>query len=416
MKSDMTRRDFVRTAATAAALAHLPLVHAGGRTDTTLRVGLIGCGGRGTGAVEDILAAADNVKIVALADLFPDRLESSRAYLRELNHEAIQIDDAHCFTGFDAYKKLLETDVNYVILTAPPGFRPLHFAAAIEAGKHVFMEKPVAVDPVGVRKIIEYGEQARKKGLGVLAGTQRRHDKAYNEVIKRIHDGQIGQILAGRAYWSTGGVWPPSEREPDASDMQYQIRNWIYYDWLSGDQPCEQHIHNLDVLNWVLQSPPVSAVGVGGRQVRIAPEFGNVFDHFSVDYEYPNGVHVLSMCKQQDNTAENVSEAVVGSKGHSDPASWIDGANPWKFESEAPNPYVVEHADMIASIRKGEPINEARQVAESTLTAILGREACYTGKLITWDEIMASTLDLSPAQYEFGPHAFRPVAMPGQSK
>lgn len=409
-----TRREFLITSTAAAASFAL----AQDSNSGTIRVGLIGCGGRGTGAAEDALQAAKmlkvNLEIVALADLFEDRLKGCRQYLAK-HKDAVKVTDDTCFVGFDAYQKLLKTDVTYVILATPPGFRPIHFEAAIEAGKHVFMEKPVAVDPVGVRRVLEAGKRARMKNLGVVAGTQRRHQKSYLETIQRIKDGAIGEIVAARCYWNQGGLWA-RKREDGWTDMEWQCRNWLYFDWLSGDHIVEQHIHNIDVINWVVGGYPVKAVGVGGRQVRTDALYGNIYDHFAIDFEYANGVHLLSMCRQQPGTenASNVSEAVVGTKGIADPGGWIRGQEEWRFQGKQTNPYVQEHADLIQSIRDGKPLNEAEQVASSTLTAIMGREAAYTGKVITWDEIYNSNLDLSPAKHEFGPNPARPVPVPGK--
>lgn len=411
-----TRREFIITSTAAAA----SLALAQDSNSGTIRVGLIGCGGRGTGAAEDALQAAKmlkvNLEIVALADLFEDRLKGCRRYLAK-HKDAVKVTDDTCFVGFDAYQKLLKTDVTCVILATPPGFRPIHFEAAIEAGKHVFMEKPVAVDPAGVRRVLEAGKRARMKNLGVVAGTQRRHQKSYLETIQRIKDGAIGEIVAARCYWNQGGLWV-RKREDGWTDMEWQCRNWLYFDWLSGDHIVEQHIHNIDVINWVMGGYPVKAVGVGGRQVRTDAIYGNIYDHFAIDFEYANGVHLLSMCRQQPGTenASNVSEAVVGTKGIADPGGWIRGAKEWRFQGKQTNPYVQEHADLIQSIRDGKPLNETEQVAYSTLTAIMGRHAAYTGKAVTWDEILNLDLDYSPAKYEFGPLPIRPVPIPGKSK
>ncbi len=406
--SGITRREFVAASASAAALAAAGPVHGGARE--TLRVGLIGCGGRGTGAAEDCLKAAGDVELVAMADLFADRLKGSRAHLKP------KIDDGRCFAGFDAYEKLLAIqEIDLVILATPPGFRPIHLAAAIEAGKHVFMEKPAAVDPAGVRKVLEAGRKAAEKKLAVVAGTQRRHQKPYVETVARIHEGAIGEIVGGRCSWNQGGLWS-RERAEGWSEMEWQCRNWLYFDWLSGDHIVEQHVHNIDVINWALQAHPVRAVGIGGRQVRTAEVYGNIYDHFAVDFEYPNGVHVLSTCRQIDGTDNHVGESLVGTEGRARPEGAIEGANAWRFKGKAPNPYVQEHADLIASIRAGEPLNEARAVAESTLTAILGREAAYTGADVKWDALLNSKLDLAPAKYEFGPLAARAVPAPGRQR
>jgi predicted dehydrogenase len=414
MPRRVTRRDFVRTTAAGAATAAL----VGCRSftipkrDRPLRLGLVGCGGRGKGAAEDCLNSSPGVEIVALADLFPDRLEDARSFLAGLGHEGVKIDPKRCFTGFDAYEKLLASKVDLVILATPPGFRPLHFEAAIEAGKHVFMEKPVAVDPPGVRRVLAAGEKARERGLAVVAGTQRRHQASYVEAMRRIHDGAIGRILAARCAWNQGGLWKHDRGEGE-SDMEWQIRNWLYFTWLSGDHIVEQHVHNIDVVIWAIGAPPSSAVAVGGRQVRTDPSYGHIYDHFAVDFEFPGGIHVSSFARQMPGTDGLVAERIVGAEGESDPAGWIRGKEEWTFEGKPPNPYVQEHADWIESLRAERPLNEARSVAESTLAAILGREAAYTGKKITWEEIASSDLDLSPPSYAFGPIEIPPVPLPG---
>jgi predicted dehydrogenase len=403
----ITRREFVAGASAAAAAAAFP---AWAQDGDPIRVGLVGCGGRGTGAAEDCLTSSPNVKLVALGDLFPDRLAGCRQYFRD---RKVEVDEERCFTGFDAYQKVIDSGVDLVIFATPPGFRPIHVEAAVKAGKHVFMEKPVAVDPVGARRVMEAGRLAKEKKLGIVAGTQRRHQKSYVETIQRIHEGAIGKVVAARCYWNQGGLWH-ADRKDGMSDMEWQCRNWLYFTWLSGDHIVEQHIHNIDVVNWAIGTHPVRAVAVGGRQVRTDPKrYGHIFDHFCVDFEYPDGVHCLSMARQQPNTDGNVSEAIVGTKGRSNPDGSITGENAWRFSGKSPNPYVQEHADLIASIRAGEPLNEAQQVAESTMSAIMGRIAAYTGKRVTWDELMASTLDLSPPKHEFGPLPVPPVARPG---
>jgi predicted dehydrogenase len=390
--STMSRRKFV--SGTAALLAATPLVHASGQ-EQTLSVGLIGCGGRGTGAAENCLESSRNVRLVAMGDLFPERLEASRRQLSK--REGYKVDDGNAFVGWNAYQRVLESGVDMVILTTPPGFRPLHFKAAVEAGKHIFFEKPVAVDPTGVRTVLEYGKIAKEKKLAVVTGTQRRHQKSYQETIAKIHDGAIGDIVAGRAYWNGSGAFY-NPRKPGQTEMEYQLRNWVYYPWLSGDHIVEQHIHNLDMMNWVLKGHPLRATAVGGRTQRTEERFGVIYDHFAVDYEYPNDVHVMSMCRHWNNTPSNISEAVVGTKGKSDCHSGVrpTQGEPWSTPGGGINPYVQEHADLIASIRSGNPLNEAEQIAQTTLTAIMGREAAYTGQTILWDELLKSPMNLMP--------------------
>lgn len=416
----ITRRGFLKAAGAASAGALTAslgarLAYAAG--SDRIRVGLIGCGGRGVGAAQDCVNAAPGVEIVALGDLFRDRLDGARSTLSKLGPDKYKVTPDKCFVGFDAYQKVIASDVNYIILATPPGFRPIHFKAAIEAGKHVFMEKPVAVDPTGVRTILEAAELADKKKLCVVAGTQRRHDPKYVETVKRIRDGAIGEIVAGRCHWNQGELWVV-ERKPGMGDMEWQIRNWLYFTWLSGDHIVEQHVHNIDIINWVMGSPPVKALAVGGRQVRTAEKFGHIYDHFAVDFEYPNGVHVLSTCCQMPGVTHRVCEAVVGTKGKADPAGWIDGPNAFRYQGPTPNPYVQEHADLINSIRSGNHINEARNVAESTLAAIMGRMSAYTGRELSWNWVLKeSKLDLVPKKFDLRMALpVEPVAMPGTTK
>lgn len=415
----LSRRQFLRTSAAAsvAALGYSNFAWAQG-TDR-IRVGLIGCGGRGSGAANDVCSAAEGVELVAMGDLFGDKLRSARQNLRKALGERCQVTEETSFTGFDAYKQVIESDINYVILATPPHFRPIHFEAAVAAGKHVFFEKPVAVDPVGVRRVMATADKAKEKGLGVAAGTQRRHQASYIETIKRIREGEIGEIVWAEGYWNQGGLWVV-KRRPNWSDMEWQCRNWLYFTWLSGDHIVEQHIHQHDVLNWLMGSHPLKAYGMGGRQVRTGEEFGHIYDHFTVEYEYPNGARALSSCRQQDGTQGNVSEFVKGTKGTANPGGWIHtrGKSRWNYNGPSPNPYVQEHTDLIASIRSGKPINEGRQVAESTLTAIMGRMSAYTGKEITWDfALNESKLDLSPPSYDLQqPMPVPPVAIPGKDK
>jgi predicted dehydrogenase len=291
----------------------------------------------------------------------------------------------------------------------------MHLKAAIEAGKNVFMEKPAAVDVPGVKMVIEAGQLAKQRKLGIAAGTQRRHSPNYRETIKRLHDGAIGDIVYAKCYWNGGQIWVV-DREPGWSDMEWQLRNWNYFTWLSGDHIVEQHVHNLDVMNWVLGSHPVKAVSaMGGRQTRRGKRHGHIFDHFAVEYEYPNGVTMFSQCRQINGCKTIVGESVVGSRGKSNCENWIQptGGDEWRYRGRARSPYEQEHENLIASIRAGEPINEAQNIAESTMTAILGREAAYSGQEITWDGAMKSTTRLGPAEYELGPFDVAPVARPG---
>ncbi len=423
----VSRRAFLKTSAVASAAAFAggcasmsktgPAIFDRHRPPDKLRVGLIGCGGRGTGAAKDCVNSSPNIEIFALGDLFRDHLDTCRENLAELG-DNLQISDHRCFVGFDAYQGVLSCDVDLVILATPPGFRPLHLGAAIQGGKHVFMEKPVAVDPVGVRSVIATSELASQKGLAIVAGTQRRHQPSYLETMKRIHDGAIGEIVAAQCYWNQGGLWV-KERQPEWSDMEWQCRNWLYFTWLSGDHIVEQHVHNIDVINWAMKSPPVRAMGFGARQVRTDPKFGHIFDHFTVEFEYESGARVLSTCRQIEGTSHRVSERLVGTKGVADPNGKIEGRKSYIYEPEGEpvNPYVQEHADLIASIRSGKPLNEGKRVAESILTAIMGRMSAYTGREISWKWVMnASKLDLTRPHYTMSELPVDPVPVPGQTE
>ena len=416
----LTRRDFIRTAS-AASVATLAASFPGSgglfaAGSDTIRIGIIGAGGRGTGAAIDAVNSSPGVEIVAVYDAFQDRVDKSLQTLREKVPAAVKVKPEHCFTGLDGYKKLLAIkDINYIVTAAPPGFRPLHLQASVEAGKNVFMEKPVAVDPAGVRSVIASSALAAEKGLAIVAGTQRRHQKRYLETLRRIHDGAIGEVVGGQCYWNQGDLWV-IQKTPEMSEMEWQCRNWLYFSWTSGDHIVEQHVHNIDVVNWAFGAMPVKVMAMGGREVRTAPEYGNIFDHFAVEFEYPNGARVMSMCRQTPGCADRVEEKIVGTKGHAFGYGEISGPNPWKFEAEEPNPYVVEHTDLIASIRAGKPLNEGKRIAESTLCAIMGRMSAYTGRAISWDWAMnASKLDLTPAKFGFGPNPVDPVAVPGQT-
>ena len=425
-KRELSRRGFVQASAIVSAGLVLPSrVRAmpSPSTSGVIRVGVVGCGGRGTGAAIDCLRAAPGVEVVAMGDLFPDRLASSRENLvkrlatsPELAKQ-YKVTDDRAFSGFDAVDKVLASDIDLVILATPPGFRPAHLEKAIAAGKHVFMEKPVAVDVKGIRSVFASSDLAKTKGLAIVAGTQRRHDPGYRATMQRLHAGAIGEIQSGEVYWNQGGLWN-HKRQEGWTDAEWQIRNWLYFTWLSGDHIVEQHVHNIDVANWALRAHPIRAVGVGGRQRRTDPAYGHVYDHFAIQFEYPNGARVLSMCRQIDGSANHVGERFVGTKGSTIPKGEIEGARKWKYVTpEKPtSPYVLEHTNLIASIRAGKPLNEGRQVAESCLTAIMGREAAYTGQVVTWDELLATPQDITPPTIAFGPLPVPPVPVPGTTK
>jgi myo-inositol 2-dehydrogenase / D-chiro-inositol 1-dehydrogenase len=385
------------TMALAGAIA--PLAQA--RGSDTIRVGVVGCGGRGSGATQNCVDSSPGVEIVALADAFEDQLQRLK--------KQFKVPDDRCFVGLDAYKKLMALDdINLVILATPPAFRPIQFAEAIRRGKNVFMEKPVAVCPAGVKLVIETGQKALDKGLAVVAGTQRRHQQAYIETMKRIHDGAIGDIVSAQCYWNMGELWVDRARtnwenykSGKWSDVEWQIRNWLFIRSLSGDHITEQHVHNLDVINWAFNDLPEQVYGQGGRQYRTEPQYGNIFDHFGIEFAYPGDVRTISMCRQIKGTTGRVSERVVGTKGaaYTDSSSncRIEGENAWAYNGPTPNPYVVEHADLIKSIRSGKPLNEAKRIAESTLCAIMGRESAYSRQQFKRAWFMSKcTLDLLP--------------------
>jgi predicted dehydrogenase len=428
-REGMSRREFIKTTSAvslAAAVGGAGALFASG--SDTIKVGLIGCGGRGTGAAVNCFESSAGVKIMAMGDLFQDRVEGSFKRLKEkIPADGLAVTPETTFFGFDAFKKVIASDVNMVILASPPHFRFKHLKAAVEAGKHVFMEKPVAVDPVGIRSVIASSKLAADKGLSIVAGTQRRHQAHYLEIMKRVRNGDLGELLGGQCYWNMGALWISRAMDNwvgwktrDWSDMEWQIRNWLFLTWLSGDHIVEQHVHNLDVINWAMGSPPKQCSGMGGRQVRVEPQYGNIFDHFAVEYEYPNGARVMSMCRQTPGCNDNVSERVIGAKGFSytDSADgYIKGAKAFEYPDKSPDPYVREHTDLIAAIRAGKPINEGVRVAESTLTAIMGRMSAYTGRALSWNWIMnSSKLDLSPPKYEFGDLPVAPVAVPGETE
>jgi len=404
----LSRRQFVKTAAAAAsATVAFPHVLSGATDDKPIRFGVVGCGGRGREACRNAMEAAPNVKLVAAADLYEDRLEG----LRDKVQDKVELDAKYCFTGFDAYKKVLEMDLDYVILATPPCFRPLHLPACIEAGKHVFMEKPAAVDPVGIRKLLAAGEMADRKKLSVVAGTQRRHDASYIEAIRRIHEGEIGRVYSAQVYWN-GGPLAYVVREPGMSDEEWMVRDWFQWRWLSGDHVVEQHVHNVDVANWVLKAHPIKATAMGGRLRR---KQGDQYDFFVADLIYPGEIHVHSECRQIPGLPTNISEHIIGEKGSWDSRTGFskDGKVE-KVQAKGRNPYVQEHADLIAAIRSGKRINETKNVAESTMSNIMIRQAAYTGNGVAWDELINSDLELKKPDYELTPeNILAHVPIPG---
>jgi predicted dehydrogenase len=390
--------------------------HAAG--NDLLRVGLIGCGSRGTGAAAEALKADENVKLVAMGDAFADRLQASLAKLKENTtiNSKVDVREDRCFVGFDAYRQVIDSGVDVVLLAEPPQFRPRSLKAAVEAGKHVFAEKPVAVDAPGIRSILATCEEARKKRLSIVSGLCLRYSLGFQESIQRIHDGALGEVRALLANDYRGSIWV-KPRQRKWTDMEWQMRNWYYFTWLSGDFNVEQHVHYLDICAWIMKGEyPVRAVGTGGRQVRIGPEYGNIYDHHSVVYEYANGARLFSNCRQQPGCHSDMSCDVLGAKGHArltEKALTLTAGTTWKYSGPDNNIYQTEHDELFASIRKGKPINNGEYMAKSTMLAIMGRMATYTGQSITWDQAMNSKEDLTPEKLEWGSVPTPSVAMPG---
>ncbi|MDD7118069.1 MAG: Gfo/Idh/MocA family oxidoreductase [Bacteroidales bacterium] len=388
-----------------------------------IKVGVIGCGGRGSGAIQNLFDAADGIRLTALGDVFPDRLEG----LRKMASEKLgqEVPDENCFIGFDAYQKVIDSGVDMIIDTTPPVFRPDHFKYAVQKGVHSFLEKPVAVDAKGYRTVMAAAKQAQAKGLCVVCGTQRHHQRPYVEAFRKIQEGYIGEITGGNVYWNQGMLWYRN-REKGWSDMEWMIRDWVNWKWLSGDHIVEQHVHNIDVFLWMSGYKVAKATGFGARHRRIT---GDQYDQFSIDFEMENGVHLHSMCRQIDGCSNAVGEIIYGTKG-----SWnsfdheikdLDGNVVWKFDNEKAetefrqhNPYVLEHVDLVNHIRKGEPIDEATACAMSTLAGVMGRTAAYTGDTVTWDAMSQSELDYLPEKLELGPMDMSDytVQVPGKAK
>jgi predicted dehydrogenase len=446
LQATTTRRDFLKTSATASAavaLGSVPFVHAAG--DDKIKVGIIGSGNRGTGAGENVLQAAPNVEIVAIGDPFKFRVQGCRKTLMSFAQRdattkkygnTVNLPDDCCFAGLDCHEKVLASGANYIILASPPGFRPIHLEAAVKAGKNIFTEKPVAVDGPGTRKVLAAYQEALKKNLGIGAGTQRRHQVPYLETLQRVHNGEIGDITAMRCYWNGGGIWfrkrDELPKDEPNTDLAFHLNNWYHFVWTCGDHIVEQHVHNLDVCNWAMKNKhPVKAVGMGsrignsrGRPNGTPQEVGHIFDNFAIDFEYENGVHMLSMCRHIPNCDNNVSEDLVGSKGVCHTSAdqklyTINGKRLYAREQidRHPNPYVQEHTDLINSIRSGKPINELQNVAESSLTAIMGRLAAYTGKPLTWEQVLNSKMDTMPKSLSWNMKLeVPPVAVPGKTE
>lgn len=420
-----SRRDFLKQGTTAAIAAGLTsqltsAVHAQGSDH--LKVGLIGCGGRGSGAAVQALTADPHSSLHAVADAFKDRLDSALANIEASGvGSRVKISDDQKHVGFDAYKGVIDS-CDVILLTTPPHFRPLQLRAAVEAGKHVFVEKPVGVDAPGIRSVLESCKLAEEKGLSIVSGLCWRYDPGMRATFEQIHDGAIGEITALQCSYMSGGVWDPrATREQCTSDMEYQMRNWYYYTWLSGDFNTEQHVHSLDKMAWALQDEyPVSVSGTGGRIQRTDPKYGNIYDHFNVVYEYANGIKAFARCRHFTKSHNDVSDHIFGTKGRVDVFKHriydYDGNRIWAYRGDKGNMYQLEHDAFFGSIRDGKPINNGYYMSHSSMMAIAGRMSSYTGQLLTWEQCMNSQLDLSPPSYEWGPLEMRPISIPGQTQ
>jgi myo-inositol 2-dehydrogenase/D-chiro-inositol 1-dehydrogenase len=424
-----TRRDFLATSG--ALFAAAPLLRAGAAASNRdeLRVALIGCGGRGTGAAVNALSTAGAVRFVAMADAFADRLEDSLGTLERhfgARSGRVDVPPERRFVGFDAFRGAIDQDVDVVLLATPPGFRPSHFEYAVAKGRHVFMEKPVAVDGPGVRKVLAAAKAAKAKRLKIGVGLQRHHDPRYLATVKRIHEGVIGDVVLLRVYWNGSGVWT-RPRQPEWTEMEYQMRNWYYFNWLCGDHIVEQHIHNLDVGNWVMNRLPVAAQGQGGRQVRTGKDSGEIYDHHMVEYTFENGAKMLSQCRHIPGCHESVSEHAHGTLGSADVGGGrisLPGGTDWRHRGEDGDPFQLEHDALFAAIREDREHDESERGAHASLTAIMGRMATYSGQVVTFEQALASEIDLMPQSLAFDalpkvlPDADGryPIAVPGVTR
>jgi predicted dehydrogenase len=435
---DPSRREFVKkTTLAAGSIMAMPLVSEASffntSADDTIKVALIGCGGRGTGAAKQALLSKQNVKLVAMADAFKDRIDDCHKNLLEEDDlqglkEKFNVPDENKFVGFDGYKKAIAL-ADVVILTTPPGFRPIHFEEAVRLGKHVFMEKPVATDPVGIKRVLDAAIIAKQKKLNVVVGLQRHYQNSYRELYKKYKDGLIGEFVSAQAWWNNDGVWV-NMRKPGQTEMEYQMRNWYYFNWLCGDHITEQHIHNIDVANWFKGDYPVKAQGMGGREVRKGKEFGEIFDHHYVEFQYADGSILNSQCRHIKGTMAKVDEQIVGTKGtiYCGAMKIVDrkGNKIFQYDHTKENdPYQTEHDELFAAIAKGDyKFADAENGAKSTMTSILGRMATYSGQMVEWDKALNSGLNLQPASYDWNAlpqslpdaNGFYPVAIPGVTK
>jgi myo-inositol 2-dehydrogenase/D-chiro-inositol 1-dehydrogenase len=422
-----SRRSFLRSsaalagAALAGQLSPARSAHAAG--SDTIRAGLIGCGGRGCGAAENAMNAGKDVRLVAMADLFPDRVQGARKRLQQLKPEQVAVDDDHCFAGFDAYQKVLQSGVDMVLIAAASHFHPVHLKAAVEAGKHVFCEKPHAIDVPGLKLAQAACDEAKRKGLSLVSGLCWRYDPGVRETIKRVRDGAIGQIVAiEEKYLTVPYVLRP--RRPQWTELEYQFQNWYHFNWLSGDQTSQQLIHSIDKASWALgDKPPVKAWGLGGRQVCVEPKYGDQFDHQAVVFEYADGVRVFGYCRDILGCYNVTSDTILGTKGRAilPDRCRIEGQNPWRYNGPRRSMYEVEHQELFAGIRSGKPIHNGQYMITSTMLGILAQMVSYTGQEVTWEEAWRSARSFSLPRYDWqaeppitpGPDGRYPTAMPG---
>lgn len=420
--SPLTRRDFIKTTAAGAAAIAAPAHGVFAAGSDKVRVAMVGAGSRGTMDAAFLLNSSPGVELVAIADMFQDKVDASLKRLQKDAPEQTKVTPDRVCLGFDAYKKVLDMkDVDLVMLLTPPGFRPEMAAACVDAGKHMFLEKPGGVDPVGLRSLAETTKRAEEKKLSMVVGTQQRYAPQYLELMQRIRDGQIGELTHIESHWiGDMELWHYEDRKPEWSDMEWQIRCWPYFTWLSGDHFVEQLVHNLDVANWVMGATPKVAQGVGGRQVRTGPQFGNIYDHFAVRYEYPSGLTMFAFATQIKGVTNRIGNVIHGTRGRAEVdrgSAQILGDKPWKFEGKPASGDDIMHKALVNGIREGKPIIEGTRLVEATMTGVLGRTAVYTGRAIQWDWIMnASKLDLRPPKYELGPLPVPPVPMPGRTQ
>ncbi|MBI1367189.1 MAG: twin-arginine translocation signal domain-containing protein [Planctomycetes bacterium] len=363
----------------------------------TIKFALVGCGGRGSGAADQIMNSKGNVKLMAVADAFENKAQDAIKNLSRKHKDKIDVPNDRVFVGLDAYKKAIDAGVDLVVIATPPGFKTPQFEYAVKQGKHIFCEKPIATDAPGVRRFMAAVEESKKKNLMVGIGLQRHHEPRYIETVKRLHDGAIGDIIALRVYWDGNGIWYRNKM-PGQSEMAFQCNNWYHFNWACGDQICEQHIHNLDVGCWVKGAYPVECNGMGGGEQRMGGDRtkSQIFDHTFCEYTFPDGTKMFSQGRHLQGGWQNVSEFAHGSKGTSDPSGWIKGENNWTFKGDSPGGHQQEQLDLIDALMRGEIYNEGEYGAKSTFTAILGREACYSGKVLKWDELLAKGTDLCP--------------------